>query len=59
MRDATGAMIVAIRKADGSLDVTPSPDAALEAGDVVIGVGTHDEIAQLEALLAPPLPTRR
>ncbi len=60
VRDATGAMIVAIRKTDGSLDVTPSPDAALEAGDVVIGVGTHVEIARLEALLAPAhIPARR
>lgn len=53
VRDETGAIIVAIRKSDGALDVTPAPDAALDAGDVVIGVGTHEEIARLEALLAP------
>jgi voltage-gated potassium channel len=60
VRDATGAMIVAIRKADGSLDVTPSPDATLGPGDIVIGVGTHEEIARLESLLAPaPVPSGR
>jgi len=53
IRDATGAMVVAIRKHDGALDVTPSPEAVFEAGDVVIGVGTSDEMAELEALFAP------
>lgn len=53
VRDRTGAMVVAIRKHDGTLDVTPSPDAVFEAGDVLIGVGTGDEMAKLEALFAP------
>jgi voltage-gated potassium channel len=53
IRDATGAMVVAIRKGDGTLDVTPNPDAVFEAGDVLIGVGTSDEMAELEALFAP------
>jgi voltage-gated potassium channel len=53
IREATGAMVVAIRKHEGTLDVTPSPDAVFEAGDVLIGVGTSDEIAELEALFAP------
>jgi voltage-gated potassium channel len=53
VRDATGAIIVAIRKVDGTLEVTPGPDATLASGDVVIGVGAHDEIARLESLLAP------
>jgi voltage-gated potassium channel len=53
IRDATGAMVVAIRKHDGTLDVTPNPDAIFEAGDVLIGVGTSEEMAGLEALFAP------
>ncbi len=53
IRDATGAIVVAIRKHDGTFDVTPSPDAVFEAGDVLIGVGTSDEIAELEELFAP------
>jgi voltage-gated potassium channel len=52
IRDETGAMVVAIRKQDGTLDVTPSPDAVFEAGDVLIGVGTSDEMARLEELFA-------
>jgi voltage-gated potassium channel len=53
VRDTTGAMVVAIRKQDGTFDATPSPDALFEAGDVVIGVGTADELRRLEALFAP------
>lgn len=53
VRDATGAMIIAIRKQDGGFDTTPSPDAVLEHGDVLIGVGTPDEIHRLEDLFAP------
>jgi voltage-gated potassium channel len=53
IRDLTGALVVAIRRADGSLDVTPSPDVVFAADDVLIGVGTTEEIAKLEALFAP------
>jgi len=53
VRDQTGAIIVALRKRDGSFDTTPSPDALLEAGDVLIGVGTNEELRKLEELFAP------
>lgn len=53
IREATGAMIVALRKRDGSFDTTPEPDAALEVGDVMIAAGTPEELRQLEELFAP------
>lgn len=53
IREATGALVVAIRKRGGTFDVTPSSDAVFEAGDVVIGVGTTAEMAKLEQLFAP------
>ncbi len=53
IRDVTGALVVAIRRPDGRFDVTPSPDAVFEAGDILIGVGTTEEMAKLEALFAP------
>lgn len=53
VHDTTGAMIVAVRKADGSFEVTPGPDARLGEGEVVIGVGTADEVRRLEDLFAP------
>jgi voltage-gated potassium channel len=53
VRHETGALIVALRKADGSFDTTPDPDALLEAGDVLIAVGTEQELRSLEELFAP------
>ena len=49
----TGAVIVAIRRADGSFEVTPDADVELVEGDVVIGVGTAEEMRRLEELFAP------
>ena len=46
-------IIVAIRKRDGTFDTTPSPDELIEAGDVLIGVGTPQEIRKLEDFFAP------
>ena len=45
-------MIVALRKGDGTFDATPTPDAVLEAGDVMIAAGTPEELARLEQLFA-------
>jgi voltage-gated potassium channel len=53
IRRETGALIIALRKADGRFDPTPDPTALLEAGDVLIGVGTTEEMGRLEALFAP------
>ena len=53
VRDETGAMIVALRKRDGTFDTTPSPDELIEPGDVLIGVGTTEEIQRLEEFFAP------
>jgi voltage-gated potassium channel len=53
VRDETGAIIVALRKCDGTFDTTPSPDALIEVGDVLIGVGTPEEIRRLEDFFVP------
>ncbi len=53
VRHETGALIVALRKADGSFDTTPDPDVTLDAGDVLIAVGTQSELRSLEELFAP------
>ncbi len=53
VRHETGALIVALRKADGSFDTTPDPDVKLEPGDVLITVGTEQELKALEELFAP------
>jgi voltage-gated potassium channel len=53
VRERTGAIVVAIRKRDGTFDTTPAPDVVFDEGDVMIGVGTSDEIRRLEELFAP------
>jgi voltage-gated potassium channel len=52
VRERTGAMIVAIRKRDGTFDVTPEPEALFEDGDVLIAAGTPAELASLEDMFA-------
>ena len=53
VRHETGAIIVALRKRDGTFDTTPEPDAVIESGDVIVGVGTTEELRLLEDLFAP------
>ena len=53
VRHETGAMIVALRKKDGEFDTTPEPEAVLDVGDVLVGVGTAEELRRLEELIAP------
>ncbi len=53
IRNQTGALIVALRKRDGSFDTTPTPEAMLEVGDVLIAAGTEEELRALEQLFAP------
>jgi voltage-gated potassium channel len=53
VRRDTGALIVALRKPDGTFDITPNPDQRLDPGDVVIAMGTKDELRAIEDLLAP------
>jgi voltage-gated potassium channel len=52
VRHETGAIIVALRKRDGTFDTTPEPDAVIEPGDVIVGVGTTEELQRLEDLFA-------
>jgi voltage-gated potassium channel len=59
IRHETGAVIVALRKEDGTFDTTPDPDAVLESGDVMIAAGSADELRLLEELFAPREPVAR
>jgi voltage-gated potassium channel len=59
IRHETGAVIVALRKQDGTFDTTPDPDAVLESGDVMIAAGSSDELRALEELFAPREPVAR
>ena len=52
-RKETGALVVALRKRDGTFDTTPTPEARVEIGDVLIATGTTEELRALEDLFAP------
>jgi voltage-gated potassium channel len=52
IRRRTGALIVALRKRDGSFDTTPTPEAVLDVGDVLIAAGTEEELRALEGIFA-------
>jgi voltage-gated potassium channel len=53
IRRETGALVVALRKRDGSFDTTPTPEAVLDVGDVLIAAGTEEELRALERIFAP------
>ncbi|HVB92463.1 MAG TPA: potassium channel protein [Acidimicrobiales bacterium] len=47
LRDRTGALVLAIRRPDGSFLTNPSPEDAILAGDVLISVGTDEQLESL------------
>src|SRR3954468_7411949 len=49
----TGANIVAVRRHDGALEMRPTKDTRLEESDVIVGLGSTDEIRRLEELFEP------
>lgn len=51
VRDRTGALVLALRHPDGSFTTNPEPDDRIAAGDVLIAVGTAQQLARLEAFL--------
>lgn len=51
IRDRTGALVLALRDERGNFLTNPDPDTDLEAGQVVIAIGTQDELDALVALV--------
>ncbi len=54
LRDRTGALVLAIRRPDGMFVTNPSPEDVIEAGDVLISVGTAEQLAALAEFAARP-----
>jgi voltage-gated potassium channel len=54
IRARTGALVLALRAADGEFSTNPSPDARLGGGQVLIAIGTPTELSALEELAAGP-----
>jgi voltage-gated potassium channel len=49
--ERTGAMILATRSKEGTFDTTPSANDRLHAGDILIVLGTREQITRLEHLM--------
>ncbi|HMD46285.1 MAG TPA: potassium channel protein [Acidimicrobiales bacterium] len=49
----TGALVLAIRRPDGSFSTNPPPRTRIESGDVLIGVGTSDQLRALGRFAGP------
>ncbi|MEM8612504.1 MAG: potassium channel protein [Cyanobacteria bacterium P01_H01_bin.105] len=53
LRMESGALILAIRRADNSLIVGPNADTLICSGDLVIVMGSSDELRRLNQILGP------
>jgi voltage-gated potassium channel len=49
----SGAVLLALRSGDGALRVGPADDAALHTDDIVVAMGTRDQLTALAATLGP------
>ncbi len=48
LRDRTGALVLAIRRPDGRFLTNPSPEDLIESGDVLISIGTGEQLQALD-----------
>jgi voltage-gated potassium channel len=54
IRDRTGALVLALRDEAGEFSTNPSPDVRLEHGQVLIAIGTPNELGALADLAGAP-----
>ena len=52
IRDETGALVLALREQEGTFVTNPSPDQQIRAGEILIAIGTKDELEALEQLVS-------
>ena len=51
LRDATGALVLAVRERGGTFRTNPDPKEVMEAGEVLIAIGTEAQLAALRDLV--------
>ena len=54
LRDRTGALVLALREPDGTFRTNPTPDAVMDAGQVIIAIGTQAELESLTSYVSGP-----
>lgn len=50
IRQATGVLVLALKRADGKMNFNPPADAVLHPGDRLIAIGSPDHLKKLESL---------
>ncbi len=55
IRSSTGAVVIALRRPDGSVELTPSGDVAIAEGDIVLAIGTAEQLKAVEDMFAPEI----
>jgi voltage-gated potassium channel len=50
IRQATGVLVLALKRTSGRLEFNPAPDTVIEGGDCLIGIGSSDHLEKLESL---------
>ncbi len=53
LRSQSGALVLAIKRADQTLVPGPTADTALQAGDLLICMGTEEQLRRLNQLMGP------
>jgi len=53
IRDTTGALVLALRERDGRFHTNPDPATEVRAGQILIVVGTAEQLAKLRLLVEP------
>ncbi|MFA5105078.1 MAG: TrkA family potassium uptake protein [Candidatus Margulisiibacteriota bacterium] len=51
IRKATGTMILSIKKAAGDFELTPKSSSKMESGDIIVALGTGQQLSCLENIL--------
>ena len=51
LRDATGALVLAMRDAGGAFRTNPDPNEVMEVGEVLIAIGTEAQLTALRGLV--------
>lgn len=52
VRATTGASVIAVQRGEETIP-NPGPDTAVEPGDILVAVGTRQQVTELRSLVAP------
>lgn len=54
IQNVSGALVLAIQKADGSFDLHPKAVSKIEKDDILVVIGTHEQFEKLEKMVTAP-----